>query len=90
MKMNVAKVDLEMGIIPSEVDKIRNDLILLGHNWSEANRLAADKYVETKLKATRLRQIAVARLPYNTATPKKPSNRPTQTAWRKGLNVSYL
>lgn len=91
MKMNVAKVDFEMGIIPSEIDKLRNDLILLGHNWAQANSLAVDKYIEIKIKAVKLKQIAMARVPYNTAVPKQPSRRPTQTAWRKaGLNVSNL
>ncbi len=81
MKMNVAKVDFEMGIVPSQVDKMRNDLILLGHSWREANSMAADAYVLRHAKVERIRKNIAASMPYNTAKPKRP-NRPTQTAWR--------
>lgn len=68
----------------ARVDKIRNDLILSGTPFSQANSMAVDIYLKEAIMEERMRKKALAdlyRMPYNTAARAR-AKRPTQTTWR--------
>lgn len=73
----------------ARVDRIRLDLLNLGHSWAESNRMAVDMYLKEGILQEKLRKHALAelaRMPYNTAQ-RAVRMRPTQTAWRQGANI---